>query len=56
MPDKQPSTDLANASSQPLPRLLENVNFPQELRRLKRDQLPQLADELRQYILDSVSK
>lgn len=37
-------------------RLLEGVNYPRELRRLQRGQLPQLADELRQYVLDSVSK
>jgi 1-deoxy-D-xylulose-5-phosphate synthase len=36
--------------------LLENINDPSELRQLARTQLPQLADELRQTLLDSVSK
>ena len=36
--------------------LLKTVNDPAELRRLDRRQLPQLADELRAYVLDSVSK
>ncbi|HVP08275.1 MAG TPA: 1-deoxy-D-xylulose-5-phosphate synthase [Burkholderiales bacterium] len=36
--------------------LLKTVNDPSELRRLERRQLPQLADELRAYVLDSVSK
>jgi 1-deoxy-D-xylulose-5-phosphate synthase len=36
--------------------LLKTVNDPAELRQLDRRQLPQLADELRAYVLDSVSK
>ena len=36
--------------------LLKTVNDPAELRKLDRKQLPQLADELRAYVLDSVSK
>jgi 1-deoxy-D-xylulose-5-phosphate synthase len=36
--------------------LLKTVNDPAELRRLDRKQLPRLADELRAYVLDSVSK
>jgi len=36
--------------------LLKTVNDPAELRRLDRKQLQQLADELRAYVLDSVSK
>jgi len=36
--------------------LLKTVNDPAELRRLDRRQLHQLADELRAYVLDSVSK
>ena len=36
--------------------LLKTVNDPAELRQLDRSQLPQLADELRAYVLDSVSK
>src|ERR1700754_2579300 len=36
--------------------LLKNINDPAELRQLSRAQLPELADELRQTLLDSVSK
>jgi 1-deoxy-D-xylulose-5-phosphate synthase len=36
--------------------LLKTVNDPAELRQLDRKQLPQLAEELRAYVLDSVSK
>src|SRR6188768_3355049 len=36
--------------------LLENINDPADLRRLPRTQLAGLADELRAYVLDSVSK
>ena len=36
--------------------LLETINSPADLRRLPRTQLPRLADELRAYLLDSVSR
>ena len=36
--------------------LLKTVDDPAELRKIDRRQLPQLADELRAYVLDSVSK
>ena len=36
--------------------LLTTINFPRELRGLDRKQLPQLAQELRQFLLDSVSQ
>jgi 1-deoxy-D-xylulose-5-phosphate synthase len=36
--------------------LLKTVNDPADLRRLDRRQLPRLADELRAFVLDSVSK
>ena len=36
--------------------LLETINSPADLRRLPRPQLKALADELRAYVLDSVSK
>ena len=36
--------------------LLETINDPADLRRLPRTQLKALADELRAYVLDSVSK
>src|SRR5678816_860254 len=36
--------------------LLLTINDPAELRKLERKQLPQLARELRQFLLDSVSQ
>ena len=36
--------------------LLDSINFPDELRRMERAQLPQLADELRRFLIESVSK
>jgi 1-deoxy-D-xylulose-5-phosphate synthase len=36
--------------------LLQTVNYPHELRQLDLKQLPQLANELRQFLLDSVSQ
>jgi len=36
--------------------LLESIVSPSDLRRLSRRQLPQVADELRAYVLDSVSR
>ena len=36
--------------------LLKTIQAPSELRELARYQLPQLADELREFIIDSVSK
>jgi len=38
------------------PALLETINSPADLRRLDRKQLPQLATELRAFLIDSVSK
>lgn len=35
--------------------LLNEVNSPDDLRKLSKDQLPQFCDELRQYIIDTVS-
>jgi 1-deoxy-D-xylulose-5-phosphate synthase len=35
--------------------LLKNINFPEDLRKIDRSKLPQVADELRQYIIDMVS-
>ena len=37
-------------------RLLETIESPTDLRRLGRTQLPQVADELRQCVLDNVSR
>jgi 1-deoxy-D-xylulose-5-phosphate synthase len=36
--------------------LLKEINFPHELRRLERSQLPRLAGELRGFLLESVSQ
>ena len=36
--------------------LLDTINSPVDLRRIPRAQLPQLADELRAFVLDSVSR
>ncbi|MBI3903073.1 MAG: 1-deoxy-D-xylulose-5-phosphate synthase [Nitrosomonadales bacterium] len=36
--------------------LLNTINFPDDLRDLERKQLPQLAAELRQFLVESVSK
>ena len=36
--------------------LLQTINDPADLRRLERKDLPQLADELRQFLLESVAK
>ena len=35
--------------------MLENINIPQDLKRLKSSDLPQVCDELRQFIVDVVS-
>ena len=40
-----------------IPRMtLDSINSPQDLKKLSREELPALADELRQFVLDSVSK
>ncbi|GAB2764804.1 1-deoxy-D-xylulose-5-phosphate synthase [Rhabdobacter roseus] len=36
-------------------KLLAEINSPEDLRKLDRSQLPQLSNELRQYIIDNVS-
>ena len=36
--------------------LLETIDFPAQLRQLDRKQLPQLADELREFLINSVSQ
>lgn len=35
---------------------LNSIHSPADLKKLSREQLPALADELRQFVLDSVSK
>ncbi|WP_035383574.1 1-deoxy-D-xylulose-5-phosphate synthase [Ferriphaselus sp. R-1] len=39
-----------------MPTLLESITSPEDLRRLEPQQLPQLADELRAFLVESVSK
>jgi 1-deoxy-D-xylulose-5-phosphate synthase len=36
--------------------LLDTINYPSQLRELERNELPQLADELRKFLVESVSK
>lgn len=36
--------------------LLDKIEFPSDLRKLSEDELPQVSDELRQFIIDVVSK
>ena len=36
--------------------LLKTINSPEDLRKLNKDQLPQVCDEIRQYIIDIVSE
>src|ERR1051326_1486122 len=36
--------------------LLEKINYPSDLRKLKEEELPQLCKELRQFIIDVVSE
>jgi 1-deoxy-D-xylulose-5-phosphate synthase len=36
--------------------LLTNINYPEDLRLLKKEQLPEFCDELRQFLLTSVSQ
>ena len=40
----------------PINKLLDNVNYPSDLKKLEIDQLPLLADELREFLLYTVSK
>src|SRR5438132_3807884 len=37
-------------------KLLENINTPADLRCLRMDELPELADEIRQYILETMAR
>ncbi|HWI87623.1 MAG TPA: 1-deoxy-D-xylulose-5-phosphate synthase N-terminal domain-containing protein, partial [Sphingomicrobium sp.] len=42
-------------SDRPVTPLLDTVEFPTDIRKLGKDQLPQLADELRQETISAVS-
>ena len=35
--------------------LLDQINYPADLRKLNKEQLPQVCDELRQFIIDECS-
>jgi 1-deoxy-D-xylulose-5-phosphate synthase len=37
-------------------KLLDSVNFPKDVRNLPEDKLPQLCDEMRRFLIDSISK
>ena len=37
-------------------KLLEQIEYPADLRKLKEEQLPELSKELRQFIIDVVSQ
>ena len=50
VPDKPPAM-----SDRPETPLLDTVEFPADIRKLSKEQLPQLADELRQETISAVS-
>jgi 1-deoxy-D-xylulose-5-phosphate synthase len=48
---------MSQINTNEIPRMtLDSINSPQDLKKLSREELPALADELRQFVLDSVSK
>jgi len=49
------AADVHTAPGKPLTPLLDTVKFPEDLRKLRADQLPQLANELRAETIDAVS-
>src|SRR6187431_1888306 len=51
-----PGSEKAGGYNPSMYELLKTINDPAELRKLDKRQLQQLADELRAYVLDSVSK
>ncbi len=46
----------SKSSEFPAGKLLDKINLPSDLRLLREDQLPEVSKELRQYIIDLVSK
>ena len=38
-------------TEQPISEILEDINDPRDLRNLSQDQIPKLADELREFLL-----
>ena len=47
---------MENGENYVLGELLEKINTPDDLRKLEKKQLNQVSNELRQYIVDVVSK
>ena len=43
-------------SNEPISELLKDINSPADLRKLDQSQIPQLADELREFLLYTVGK
>jgi 1-deoxy-D-xylulose-5-phosphate synthase len=43
-------------SDRPDTPLLDQIQFPSDIRKLQKDQLPELADELRADLISSVSQ
>ena len=43
-------------TEEPSSELLKNINSPKDLRKLSPSQMPQLADELREFLLYTVGK
>ena len=43
-------------SNEPVSELLKDINSPADLRKLDPSQIPQLADELREFLLYTVGK
>ena len=56
VPDARAGSNRAGDYNPPMYELLKTIDDPAALRKLDRKQLGQLADELRAYVLDSVSK
>ena len=49
-------TYLEIPKSPPITPLLDKVNYPSDLKQLTKKELPQLADELREFLIYSVAK
>ena len=43
-------------NDEPISELLKNINSPKDLRKLNQSQIPQIADELREFLLYTVGK
>ena len=56
LPNERPSSGGAPGYNPSMYELLKTIDDPAALRRLERKQLPQLVEELRAYVLESVAK